>query len=572
MTQMNNTTPGSDRHDLRNLCNLWVSCLSDLWARCARHLWVPLLGSLWAPLLGNLWAQPQSPPNWTRGAVCYEVFVRSFSDSDGDGIGDLNGLTAKLDYINDGNPASKRDLGASCIWLMPVTESPSYHGYDASDYYRVERDYGTNEDFKRLVAEAHRRGIKVLIDMVLNHSSNQHPYFQAALKDTASPYRSWYRFSPTPLGKGPWGGEAWHRSPVRDEYYYGVFWAGMPDLNYETPAVREEAKKIADFWLREMGVDGFRLDAVPYLVEEGSCLAGCPGTHAVLHEYAEHLRSVKPDVYTVGEVWDSVGAMLPYYPDQLTSYFAFELSDALLKAVHSGNAEGLLAGYLRLQDTMPPYRWSPFLRNHDQTRTRTALGGDVAQAKLAATLLLTLPGLPFVYYGEEIGMTGDKPDERLRTPMQWAPRPGAGFTTGKPWESPQADSLTTTVEAEDADPASLLNLYRRLIHVRKASDALATGRLIPASASSPQVVAYVRVAGKRAVLVVANLGAAAVSGVSVSSGAGALPPGKYTARSLLGGPNGAALQVGPDGRVAGYVPVRGAIGPRKSIVLDLVRR
>jgi alpha-amylase len=252
------------------------------------------------------------PPAWTRGAVCYEVFVRSFSDSDGDGIGDLNGLTAKLDYINDGNPASNTDLGASCIWLMPVAESPSYHGYDVSDYYRVERDYGTNDDFKRLVVLAHRRGIRILVDMVLNHASSEHPSFQAALRDTASPYRSWYRFSPTPLGKGPWGMEAWHRSSIRDEYYYGVFWKGMPDLNYETPAVREEAKKIATFWLRDMGVDGFRLDAVPYLVEEGSCLTGCAGTHAFLREYAAHIRSVSPEAYTVGEVWGNVATVLPY--------------------------------------------------------------------------------------------------------------------------------------------------------------------------------------------------------------------------------------------------------------------
>ncbi len=210
-------------------------------------------------------AATQAPaPAWTRGAVCYEVFVRSFYDSDGDGIGDLNGLIQKLDYINDGNPVSRTDLGASCIWLMPIAESPSYHGYDVTDYYRVAHAYGTNADFKRLVAAAHRRGIKVLVDMVLNHSGSGHPYFQAALRDTTSPYRSWYRFSPTPLGKGPWGADAWHRSPVRDEYYYGVFWSGMPDLNYETPAVREEAKQIATFWLREMGVDGFRLDAVPY--------------------------------------------------------------------------------------------------------------------------------------------------------------------------------------------------------------------------------------------------------------------------------------------------------------------
>src|SRR3989475_8381581 len=350
---------------------------------------------------------------------------------------------------------------------MPVAASPSSHGYDVSAYYRVDPASGSNDDFKRLVAEAHHRGIVVLVDMVLNHSSSEHPYFQAALRDTTSPYRAWYRFARMSSGKD------WHRSPVRDEYYYGFFWSGMPDLNYQTPAVREEAKKIATFWLREMDVGGFRLDAVPYLVEEGACLMGCPGTHTFLHEYAAHVDSVKPGAYTIGEAWGSIDAMLPYYPDQLTSYFGFELADSLLSVVRDGSAAGLLAGFLRLQDTLPVYRWSPFLSNHDQTRVLTALGGDVTRAKLAATLLLTLPGLPFIYYGEEIGMTGSKPDPRLRTPMQWSPRPGVVFTTGTPWEAPQPDSMTTNVATQDADPRSLLNLYRPLIHLPKENEELA---------------------------------------------------------------------------------------------------
>src|SRR5207249_1023196 len=438
-------------------------------------------------LLACVWLAPLEAqraagvaPAWTRGAVCYEVFVRSFYDSNGDGIGDLKGLIETLDYIDK--------LGASCIWLMPVAASPCYHGYDVSDYYYV-------------------------------------------------------------------------------EYYYGVFWRGMPDLNYQTPAVRDEAKHIATFWLRDMDVDGFRLDAVPYVVEEGTCLAGCPGTHAFLREYAAHLRSVKPDAYTVGEVWANIDAMLPYYPDQLTAYFAFELSDSLLSAVRTGSAAGLLTGFLRLEDTLPAYRWSPFLTNHDQTRTLTALGGDVARARIAATLLLTLPGLPFIYYGEEIGMTGDKPDERLRTPMQWSPRSG-GFTTGKPWEAPQADSLTTNVAVEDRDPNSLLHLYRQLIHLRKQNEALATGELVPLSTTSPQVAAYLRRTNRRAVLVVANLGGSAVSGVAIASAERALPPRAYTPRNLLGGPDGAKLHVGADGRLREYVPVA-AIGPRESLVLEL---
>ena len=515
---------------------------------------------------------PSEDQTWTRGAVCYEIFVRSFADSDSNGVGDFNGLTSRLDYVNDGNPATRRDLGASCIWLMPVAESPSYHGYDVADYYALDREYGTVEDFKRFVAEAHRRGIKVLVDMVLNHASSEHPSFKAALADTASPYRAWYRFSPTPLGKGPWGMDAWHKSPVRDEYYYGVFWSGMPDLNYESPAVREEAKKVATFWLREMGVDGFRLDAIPYLTEEGSCLSGCPGTHAYLREYAAHIDSVAPGAYTVGEAWGKVDTVLPYYPDQLTSYFAFELADSLVSGVRHGSAVHILRGFLRLQDTMPPHRWSPLLSNHDGARVMTMLGRDMAKARLAATLLLTLPGLPFVYYGEEIGMTGDKPDPRLRTPMQWRPGHGTGFTTGTPWQNAQPDSQTTTVEAQDADSGSLLNLYRTLIHLRKSNDALAVGRLVPLSTGSATVTAYLRREGDRAVLVVANLGDAAATGLALSGAAGVLPPGSYQPRSLLGGPDGTVLEVGADGSVQSYQPLPGGLASRASLVLDLVRR
>jgi alpha-amylase len=519
-------------------------------------------------------AQPASAPaaaDWRRGGTCYEVFVRSFSDSNGDGIGDLNGLTARLDYINDGNPATRRDLGANCIWLMPVAESPSYHGYDVSDYYRVERDYGTNDDFKRLVAEAHRRGIRVLVDMVLNHASSEHPAFQAALRDTASPYRGWFRFSPTVPGKGPWGGDAWHKSPVRDEYYYGVFWSGMPDLNYDTPAVREEANKVADFWLREMGVDGFRLDAVPYLVEEGTVLSGSPGTHRVLRDYAAHVRGVNPAAFTVGEVWDSVGAMLPYYPDQLDSYFAFELADALINAVNRGSAGRMLEGYLRLQRAMPANRWSPFLRNHDQTRTLTDLGGDRAKAKMAVTLLLTLPGVPFLYYGEEIGMSANKRDgdERLRTPMQWSSAPHGGFTTGTPWHPLRPDSTTVTVAAQDRDPASLLNLHRRLIHLRAANPALAGGELVPLSAEQAQVVAYLRRDGHRAVLVIANLGTTPTA-VAVNSNTGALPAGPYRLRSLLEPATAARLVVTPDGRLRRYLPLA-SLGPLQVRVFELER-
>ena len=516
-------------------------------------------------------AQSPDTSDWRHGAVCYEIFVRSFYDSDGDGIGDLNGLIEKLDYINDGTPEMRRDLGARCIWLMPVAASPSYHGYDVKNYYRVNPEYGSNDDFKRLVAEAHRRGIRVLVDMVLNHASSEHPYFKDALLNPSSPYRDWFRWSPTkPEQKGPWGQDVWHRSPVRDEYYYGIFWSGMPDLNYETAAVREEAKKVATFWLEDMGVDGFRLDAIPYLVEEGTRLSGTPGTHALLREYAAHVRRVAPRSYTVGEVWDSVGSVLPYYPDQLDSHFAFAASDALLEAVRTGSAKKLFEPYVRLQRAVPAERWSPFLRNHDQTRTMTVLGGDIARNRLAVTLLLTLPGLPFVYYGEEIGMTGDKPDPRLRTPMHWTRGPAAGFTQGTAWEPLQPDSMTANVEVLTDDPNSLLNLHRRLIHLRGANSALGAGELVPLTASSDAVAAYLRRDGQRTVLVIANLGATPLTRVTVTSPDRAVPAGRYAPASLLGGPPAQALRVTSNGRIQRYAPLP-SLGPMEVHVLELRR-
>ena len=451
---------------------------------------------------------------------------------------------------------------------MPVAESPSYHGYDVKDYYRVEPDYGTNADFKRLVAEAHRRGIKVLVDLVLNHASSEHPFFKEALRDSASAHRDWFVWSQKKPLNVPWGSEVWHRSPVRDEYYYGLFWHGMPDLNHKNPAVREEAKRVARFWLQEMGVDGFRLDAISFLVEEEGKLLHTPGTHGVLREFSSYVRTIAPNAFTIGEVWDSTGAMLPYYPDQLDAHFAFEISNAIIEAVRTGSAKKLLAPVLRLQDTLPANRWAPFLRNHDQTRTMTELGGNVARAKVAATILLTLPGVPFVYYGEEIGMSGNKPDERLRTPMQWNSARSAGFTRGKVWQPLQPDSATANVKTQDADPGSLLNLYRRLIHLRAENAALAVGTLVPLTASNDAVSAYLRRDRRKAVLVVNNLGASALSGATISSAAGALPPGRYAVREIWGRRPAGRLTVGADGRIRSYVPMP-TLAPVQSYLFEL---
>lgn len=529
-------------------------------------------------------AQLRQVPAWTRGATCYEIFVRSFSDSDGDGIGDLRGLTARLDYLNDANPATTADLGVKCLWLMPVAESPGYHGYDVSDHYAVEKDYGTNEDFKQLVAEAHKRGMVVLIDMVLNHISSEHATFQRALADPASPDRRLYRFQPQkgPLNK--WGGDNWHKSPLRDEFFYGFFWRGMPDLNYENPAALAMMDSVATFWLNEMGVDGFRLDAVKYLVEEGSQAEDTPGTHRVLRDYQAHLMRTKPGVYTVGEVFDSTATLLSYYPDQLDGYFAFEVGDSIIVGVREGRGSGILAPALRLQQAIPAWRWSPFLRNHDQPRTLTELGGDVEKAKVAAVLQLTMPGLPFVYYGEELGMLGPKPDELIRTPMAWTlDGPHMGFTNGTPWQRLAPDSLRANVAAQRGEPMSLHRLYATLIRARSEVDALSVGTLIPVKTNTPDVVAYIRRAGDEAVLVVANVGSDHLGGVKLSGAAASLPTGpnapldlltgpgrsRWYATAALGGPiRAVSIPVAADGSFSDYTPIQ-TVPPRTAFVFKL---
>ncbi len=272
-----------------------------------------------------------------------------------------------------------------------------------------------------------------------------------------------------------------------------------------------------------MHVDGFRLDAVRHLVEVGNEVSNTPPTHQVLRDFGQYVRGIAPQSYTIGEVWDNPDVILTYYPDQLDAYFAFPISEALIEAVRTGKAGGLLPTVAQFQRAVPAYRFAPFQRNHDQTRTMTALANDTAGARLAVTILLTLPGVPFVYYGEEIGMTGDKPDERLRTPMQWTAS-SRGFSSGKPWEVPQADSLTANVAAQERRPNSLLKLYRWLMRLRGNDAALREGRLEPVETGNDALLAYMRKDGTGQVLVIANLG---------TTPATLALRGRYSYRSLL---------------------------------------
>jgi glycosidase len=454
-------------------------------------------------------AAPERATPWWHSAVCYEVFVRSFADADGDGVGDLRGLISRLDYINDGNPTGGHSLGANCIWLMPIDKSMSYHGYDVVDYYHVDPRYGTDDDFRNLVTEAHKRGIHVIVDFVPNHTGSQNPWFQAALHDPASPYRDWYRWSKTlPAQKGPWGQEAWHKSPIRDEYYYGVFWHEMPDLNYENPAVRAEMQKVLTYWLRDMHADGFRFDAIPYLVEDGNQLQHSRATHNVLREMGNTIRAEAPESFSVGEMTDeSPAVMETYYPDQLDSYFAFGVARATMNAAATGSARGFFKEVALANGRYPSGRWSPFLTNHDQPRVMTVLG-DEAKARVAASAMLMLPGTPFVYYGEEIGMVGPKPDELIRTPMQWSSEANGGFTMGTPWEPLQPDWKTKNVAAQDSSRQSVLNHYRKLIQLRNAHPALNSGRLtlLKTDDTTGTIVSWLRSSGDETFLIVVNFG------------------------------------------------------------------
>jgi alpha-amylase len=494
---------------------------------------------------------------WWDDAVCYQVFVRSFYDDNGDGVGDLSGLIKKLDYINDGDPQAGQDLGATCVWLMPIAASNTYHGYAVTDYYTVNPEYGTADDFKHLVEEAHRRGIRILVDLVLNHTSSEHSWFKEAASDPSSPHRDWYLWSQSDPGTG-----GWHKSPVRDEYYYSAFDGGLPDLNYRNPAVTEEAYTISRFWLKDMGADGFRLDAVKHLIENGSATENTPETNQWLRDYQAFLERETPGSFTIGENYGaSAIALESYYPDQLVSYFEFNVGANIIAAVNLGDANKYIGAVRAAYEDLPSQRWAPFLANHDQNRAMSQLGNRPDRARLAAIALLTLPGMPFVYYGEEIGMLGvrgdDGPlaDEPRRSPMQWSADPGAGFTAGTPWSSLQTNYAEANVAAEDGDPSSLLNLYRRLTHLHTTSPALGHGSFA-AFKGSNSVAAFVRQAGDEAILVLLNFGRQPAEGLALTLERSDLPPGTYQLASLLdGGATAAPLTVGASGAVAGYAPL-----------------
>ncbi|MDU2239114.1 MAG: alpha-amylase family glycosyl hydrolase [Paenibacillus sp.] len=447
--------------------------------------------------------------------VFYEVFVRSFADSNGDGIGDFKGLTGKLDYLNDGNPDTDTDLGIGGIWLMPINPSPSYHGYDVTDYRNINPDYGTLDDFRTFLDEAHQRGIKVIMDLVVNHTSKEHPWFTQSATDKNSPYRDWYVWAED-SGRATSGtsaagsGNPWHS--LRGDHYLGIFWDGMPDLNFDNPEVRKEMTETGQFWL-EQGVDGFRLDAAKHIYEDLQTDKSQGTTDknvAWWQEFRSGLNEVNPDAYLVGEVWDPSAALIASYLDgALDSGFNFSLAETIVSSVKNekdANIPFTLERSYKLYGEKSGGKFvdATFLTNHDQNRVMTQLEGDLPHAKMAASLLLTLPGNPFIYYGEEIGMFGAKPDELIREPMRWTQDDSEGQTT---WETAEnnAGKQGLSVSEQTGAPDSLLSHYRKLIRMRNAIPALKDGAIQEYATDQPGVTAYVRLTENQAVLVAHNL-------------------------------------------------------------------
>ena len=497
---------------------------------------------------------------WWNQAVFYEIFVRSFNDSNGDGIGDFNGITQKLDYL--------QNLGVTALWLMPIQPSPSYHGYDVINYFNVNPEYGTMENFKRLLDEAHQRGMHIIIDLVLNHTSNQNPLFIDSNNNLESPYRNWYLWSDTDPGTTGLNGSAWHAG--NSGYYYGIFGGSMPDLNYTNPEVTAFMEKVVHFWLTNVGLDGFRLDAVKYLIEEGTKLENTRPTHLWLQNFYTTYKADKPDAYTVGEIYGA-GAFLAktYTGNQLDQVFNFEMASGFVNSAAGEANTGMNSAIAFMLKDMPDGQFATFLTNHDQNRVMSVLNGNVNQAKIAAALMLTAPGTPYIYYGEEIGMQGKKPDEDIRLPMQWSAQANAGFSSATPWRTPASDYPHVNVAAESSDPNSLLNFYQALIALRHQHSALQDGTISLVTSGNPGVYSILRSDESEKILVLVNLTKVAINDYNLSVHNTDLQDGQVILAAMLGTGTFAPLGVVSHG-FANFKPLD-ELPPYSIYIFDLNR-
>jgi maltose alpha-D-glucosyltransferase / alpha-amylase len=489
---------------------------------------------------------------WYKDAIIYQVHVRTFYDSNGDGVGDFPGLEQKLPYL--------QELGINAIWLMPFFPSPLRDdGYDIADYQSVHASYGTLGDFRKLLDSAHERGIRVIIEMVLNHTSDQHPWFKESRSSPDNPRRDWYVWSDTDnrykgtriifldTEKSNW---AW--DPVSKSYYWHRFFSHQPDLNYDNPAVREQMWQVMRFWL-EMGVDGFRLDAVPYLVErEGTNCENLPETHVVLKDLRRKLDEQFPGRMLLAEANQWPADLRPYFADgdEFHMAFHFPLMPRMFMGVKLEDRKPIIEILQQTPEIPPNCQWSLFLRNHDELtlemvtdmerdymydsyagdktmrlnlgiRRRLAplLENDRRRIELMNGMLMSLPGTPIVYYGDEIGMgdninLGDR--NGVRTPMQWSGGWDGGFSTVEPdrlyaplIQNPVYGYPAVNVVAQVGSEHSLLHWMRRMITIRKSSAVFGRGLIEFLHPANHRILAYVRRLGNEIVLIVNNLSGAA---------------------------------------------------------------
>jgi len=486
---------------------------------------------------------------WYKDAVFYEVHVKAFADGDGNGIGDFAGLTANLDYV--------KDLGVDCLWILPMYPSPlKDDGYDISDFYGIHPSYGTVEDFQKFLDAAHARGLRVITDLVMNHTSDQHPWFQASRGDRGSAYGDYYVWSDT---EGKYRDARiifvdteksnWTLDAARGQYYWHRFFSHQPDLNYDTPAVRKSMLDVMRFWL-DRGLDGFRCDAVPYLIErEGTSCENLAETHEVLKSFREVIdREYGGDRVLLAEANQWPEDVRPYFGDgdEFHMAFHFPLMPRLYMAVRRADRVPILDIFTHTPAIPPNCQWALFLRNHDELtlemvtneerdymyyayasdphmklnlgiRRRLAplLENDRRRIELMNGLLLTLPGSPIIYYGDEIGMgdnvyLGDR--NGVRTPMQWSRDRNAGFSTAEEGRlylpvitDPVYGYQAVNVAAQRVTPSSLLNTMRHLIATRKRSRAFGRGTIEFLRPRNTSVLAFLREHGDERILVVANL-------------------------------------------------------------------
>jgi maltose alpha-D-glucosyltransferase/alpha-amylase len=489
--------------------------------------------------------------DWYKDAIFYEIHVKAFMDGNGDGIGDFAGLTARLDYL--------RELGVDCLWLLPMYASPLRDdGYDIADFYALHPSYGTVAEFRTFLDAAHARGLRVIADLVVNHTSDQHAWFQASRSAATSPLADYYVWSEsdqryrdariifTDTEKSNWTWDATRRA-----YYWHRFFSHQPDLNYDSPAVREAMLNVMRFWL-DQGLDGFRCDAVPYLIErEGTSCENLSETHEVLRGFRQVIdREYGGDRVLLAEANQWPEDVRPYFGngDEFHMSFHFPLMPRLYMALRLEERLPIVDIFTHTPAIPPSCQWGLFLRNHDELtlemvtneerafmyyayardpdmklnlgiRRRLAplLDNDRRRVELLNCLLLTLPGSPIIYYGDEIGMgdnvhLGDR--DGVRTPMQWSRERNAGFSAAAEDRlylpaitDPVYGYQAVNVAAQDRTPSSLLNTMRRLIAARRTSPAFGRGTIEFLRPRNPRVIAYLRRYQRELLLIVANLAA-----------------------------------------------------------------